>query len=341
MRARANRGKKRIAAQVASAVGAGLLGVTLAVAGNGNGNSQGSANGGGGNGGMDYCGKTTQNLYQGCRDQASADRWIGSAQCVNITDAKARKNCFVIAQMLGNEAKKACISERDARRDSCDVLGRSAFTGWRDLAMAGDLSAAPPAPDTIDGNAYFPLATGATGYLAGDTRITREVTDQLRQVDGHWCRLVVEEQRRQSDDTLVARSELLYAEDLDHNVWNCGARHTQYAVLTEGGEPVVTGTEGSWEAGQFGAQAGLAMPDVPAYGESFRRAFAPGVNEDIALVLDPAGTDSTFDCSGTCTLLKVSSALLPGAYSLEFYEAGSGLVHVEGEDGSALRERAP
>jgi hypothetical protein len=330
---------KRSATGAAAVLGTTLLGAALALAGNGNGGGQNNETGAANGGGKNYCGKTAQNLFKACRDQASANRWQGTAQCVNITEPGARKNCFVVAQILSNDEKKACIGERDARKASCNTLGREAFKGWQDVAMVGDQSAQPPLPGLIDGNRYFPLTAGSREYLAGDTRVIREVSDQLRQVDGRWCRVVLEQ--RLQNDTLVARSELLYAEDLQDNVWNCGAWHTQYEVLTEGEAPVATGTEGSWEAGQLGAQAGLSMPAVPAFGEGFRRAFAPGVNEDVAEVLDPASVETTFQCSGDCTLLRVSTALRPGSHTLEFYRAGSGLVYSEAPTGQALLELAP
>ena len=46
------------------------------------------------------------------------------------------------------------------------------------------------------------------------------------------------------------------------------------------------GTEGEWEAGVDGAEAGLAMPAEPRYGDSWRTAYAPGVVEDVAAVVE-------------------------------------------------------
>ncbi|MDN4162386.1 hypothetical protein [Nocardioides abyssi] len=46
------------------------------------------------------------------------------------------------------------------------------------------------------------------------------------------------------------------------------------------------GTAGEWEAGVDGAQAGLAMPAEPRYGDSWRTAYVPGVVEDVTAVTD-------------------------------------------------------
>lgn len=46
------------------------------------------------------------------------------------------------------------------------------------------------------------------------------------------------------------------------------------------------GTAGEWQAGADGAQAGLAMPAEPRYGDSWRTAYVPGVVEDVTAVTD-------------------------------------------------------
>ncbi|WP_435743500.1 hypothetical protein [Nocardioides sp. SYSU DS0663] len=76
-----------------------------------------------------------------------------------------------------------------------------------------------------------------------------------------------------------------YAQDRDGHVWWFG-------------------TEGVWEAGVDGAQAGLAMPAEPRYGDSWRLALAPGIVEDVAAVVE-LDVDSL--------VLEVTSPLEPGA----------------------------
>jgi len=64
------------------------------------------------------------------------------------------------------------------------------------------------------------------------------------------------------------------------------------------------GTVGEWRAGVDGAQAGLAMPAEPRYGDSWRTAYVPGVVEDVAAVTDM--DDDTL-------VLETTSALEPGS----------------------------
>lgn len=63
------------------------------------------------------------------------------------------------------------------------------------------------------------------------------------------------------------------------------------------------GTVGRWEAGVDGAQAGLAMPAEPRYGDSWRPAYVPGVVEDVAAIVEM--DDDTL-------VLEISSPLEPG-----------------------------
>ena len=70
-----------------------------------------------------------------------------------------------------------------------------------------------------------------------------------------------------------------YAQDRRGNVWYLGEATTEY----EHGKPV--STEGSFEAGVDGAQAGIAMPAHPKVGMRYRQEFYKGHAEDRAKVV--------------------------------------------------------
>jgi hypothetical protein len=70
-----------------------------------------------------------------------------------------------------------------------------------------------------------------------------------------------------------------YAQDAEGNLWYLGEDTTEF----EGGEPV--STEGSWEAGVDGAQAGIALPGDPTPGLSYRQEYKAGEAEDTGRVL--------------------------------------------------------
>ncbi|MEV7430567.1 hypothetical protein AB0N29_13190 [Nocardioides sp. NPDC092400] len=84
--------------------------------------------------------------------------------------------------------------------------------------------------------------------------------------------------------TVTVLGEDYYAQDRRGNVWWFG-------------------TEGEWAAGVDGAEAGLAMPAEPRYGDSWRTAYVPGEVEDVAAVTEM--DDDTL-------VLETTSALDPG-----------------------------
>jgi hypothetical protein len=67
-----------------------------------------------------------------------------------------------------------------------------------------------------------------------------------------------------------------YAQDRQGNVWYMGEDTKEY----EDGK--VVSTEGSWEAGVDGAQAGVIMPAQPEIGLTYRQEYYEGEAEDLA-----------------------------------------------------------
>ena len=67
-----------------------------------------------------------------------------------------------------------------------------------------------------------------------------------------------------------------YAQDVDGNIWYLGEDTKEY----ENG--VVVSTEGSWEAGVDGAQAGIVLPANPEVGMTYRQEYYAGEAEDRA-----------------------------------------------------------
>jgi hypothetical protein len=88
-------------------------------------------------------------------------------------------------------------------------------------------------------------------------------------------------------DQVFAEGELIedtfdwFAQDDDGNVWYLGEDSKEL----ENGQ--VVSTEGSWEAGVNGAQAGIIMWADPAahVGQEYRQEFAEGEAEDVAKVV--------------------------------------------------------
>ena len=74
---------------------------------------------------------------------------------------------------------------------------------------------------------------------------------------------------------LAERTSDWYAQDADGNVWYLGE---DTAELDRNGR--VTSTEGSWQAGVDGAEAGIYMPAQPKVGESYSQEYYKGHAED-------------------------------------------------------------
>ncbi|MGL5857474.1 MAG: hypothetical protein ACRC35_03530 [Angustibacter sp.] len=158
-------------------------------------------------------------------------------------------------------------------------------------SYAGD-DTAPPLPAawqrvTLDpadfttriDNPFWPMRPGdrrvfrvldETGATA---RVVSTVTGRTRVVANGVTARVVSTVVRE-DGELVERNTAWYAQDEDGNVWYLGERARE---ITDG---VATSTDGSWEAGVDGAQAGVIMPAKPTVGMKYDHENAPGVAED-------------------------------------------------------------
>ena len=131
-------------------------------------------------------------------------------------------------------------------------------------------------------NPWFPLVPGTT-YKYVETKdgervdVVTTVTTQTKTILGVHC-IVVHDlataNGKTKEDTLD-----WYAQDKHGNVWYFGEDTKAYR---ENGKYT---TEGSWEAGEDGAQPGIIMPANPAPGEPYRQEYLAGHAEDKAQVI--------------------------------------------------------
>jgi hypothetical protein len=125
-----------------------------------------------------------------------------------------------------------------------------------------------------------------------------------------------------------------YAQDTDGNVWYLGEDTKEL----DNGQ--VVSTEGSWEAGVNGAEAGIIMWGDPAahIGEEYRQEFSRGVAEDFGKVVavDQSVTVPYGTLTG-CVRTEDRSALEPGILENKFYCPGIGVTLEQGVQGSADR----
>lgn len=132
-------------------------------------------------------------------------------------------------------------------------------------------------------NTYFPLVPGATFHYRARTADGVEtedftVTSATKRIQGITTR-VIEDVVRLNGSITEHTFDWFAQDQQTGDVWYFGEDSQQ--ILN--GQ--VIGTEGSWEAGRNGAQAGIIMEGHPKVGDTYREEFAPGVAEDMARVL--------------------------------------------------------
>jgi hypothetical protein len=131
-------------------------------------------------------------------------------------------------------------------------------------------------------------------------------------------------------DTVSLDGELIedtfdwFAQDKEGNVWYLGEDTKEY----ENGE--VVSTEGSWEAGVDGAEAGIVMLADPQVGDTYRQEWYPGHAEDAAEVVSlseevtvPYGTFTN------CLQTREFSTIDPELNEYKYYCTAVGAVTLE------------
>jgi hypothetical protein len=190
--------------------------------------------------------------------------------------------------------------------------------------VAGGTPPAPvPQPQPID-NQYFPLKPGTTFIYEGTSEGHNErdeviVTHETKLIQGIPC--VVVNDSVVQDGQLIEKTIDWYAQDKDGNVWYYGEDVKEY----ENG--VLVSTEGSWEAGVNGAQAGIIMEAHPQVGDTYRQENAPNVAEDMAQVLRL--TESVTVPYGSYTNVLVTkdwTPLEPDVVDNVYYAPGVGMI---------------
>jgi hypothetical protein len=132
-------------------------------------------------------------------------------------------------------------------------------------------------------NPYWPMKPGnkwvykETDAEGNEMQVEVTVTSDKKNILGISATVVhdvVTQDGTVKEDTLD-----WYAQDVHGNIWYLGEDTKEY----ENG--VVVSTEGSWEAGVDGAQAGILVPANPEAGMTYRQEYYAGEAEDRAKVL--------------------------------------------------------
>lgn len=169
-------------------------------------------------------------------------------------------------------------------------------------------------------NDSYTVAAGVTGRVVHDAAYEDEACDGY------------------SDDELVENTSDWFAQDDDGNVWYLG----EYSEDCDGAEDCEM-NDGSWEAGDDGALAGIQMLAEPRSGNRYYQEYYADHAEDEAKVdrtdlwLSLYNSD-VFDHSlQHCIRTKEWTKLEPGAVEHKFYCPDVGLVMVKELKGKTLR----
>ncbi len=185
------------------------------------------------------------------------------------------------------------------------LIGLTGLTGCGTSAVSSppsgvdELVIPTPSPDPADfvrrvDNPWFPLALGSTR--------TYDVADAV----GTHAQTV----------TVEAGPEIAGVATTAQVTTERGRRTTDYYAQDTGGNVWWFGRDGVWQAGEGGAEAGIAMLATPRVGDGYRTAYLPGVVEDVVTITavdDPVQTLGRSD-------------LEPGVTHDRTYERGVGLV---------------
>jgi hypothetical protein len=188
------------------------------------------------------------------------------------------------------------------------------------VAVSGCGSASPEAPPTgVDGlviptpdpqpedfvetvdNPWFPLAAGARWEYDADPAAPGPPLTLVAEPGPEVAGVPTTTLVRTSADGVVRDH---YAQDRDGNVWWFGR-------------------EGEWVAGTSGAQAGLAMPADPRFGDGFRLARAPGLVAHARVVEVDRVADVPLGSYRPVVVLEVTEG---STTRLDHYARGTGLV---------------
>jgi hypothetical protein len=228
------------------------------------------------------------------------------------------------------------------------ILGASCSDGGGSATPTGDDSGLPqgnehfeldPADFTTDiDHPYWPMTVGSrwvyreTDSGGADQRVEVTVTDKTKKVaNGVVARVVRDEVTE--DGVPVELTDDWYAQDSDGNVWYLGEETTDY----EDGKPV--STEGSFEAGKDGAEAGIILPAKPKTGMKYRQEYYEGDAEDNGEIV---GTNEQaevpFGHFRNVLMTKDTNPLEPKVLEFKFYARGVGPVLAISVSGSTDKE---
>jgi hypothetical protein len=204
--------------------------------------------------------------------------------------------------------------------------GGSKSSAGSDLPQGSEHVELDPADFTTEiDNPYWPMSQGSR-WVYRETegqdvqRVEVTVTDRTKTIDGIEARvvhdLVTTPEGEKIEDTFD-----WYAQDSKGNLWYLGEDTKEY----ENGK--VVSTEGSWEHGVDGAEAGIMVAAEPKQGLTYREEYYAGHAEDGAEVLGVDGkVQVPFGLFRDAMITRNFSGIEPNVEELKYYARGVGPV---------------
>ena len=179
---------------------------------------------------------------------------------------------------------------------------------------------------------YWPMAPGSRWvYREGSQRVVVTVTRRTKRIEGISATVVHDVVTE--DGELVEDTWDWYAQDQDGNLWYLGEQTKEY----EHGK--VKSTEGSWEAGVDGAEAGIVLPAKPEVGMAYRQEYLKGEAEDEATILSvDEKAEVPFGAFDHVLMTKDFTRLEPDLLEHKFYARSVGPVLTVAVSGGSDRE---
>ncbi|MGB5739703.1 MAG: hypothetical protein WBM54_10150 [Woeseia sp.] len=296
-------------------------------------------------GNRSICERSAAQMARSCGFEINEEFYALTAKCINLGDSDERRECLATAKEERQENRELCGAQKAARIDVCDLLGEDRY----DPEALLDASNFVPEPDGR--NPFFSLAPGHTFVArAGDgfeETIVVTVTDEVREILGVNCRIVVDIVLVKEDDEYVAVevTDDYYAQALNGDVHYCGevARNFEDGALVD--------LDGSFEAGRDLAKSGILIKAMPNSGDAHRQEYLLGEAEDVIRYVNGSnnltsvgdgegGENPAFPCEDLCVKTEEYIPPEPEAGEYKYFKKDVGFVlGVALEDGEITGER--
>jgi len=286
------------------------------------------------------CAKTALVLRTACTTDLLVNFGEASANCLNISNAGMRKDCYATAQQDMADSRDECGAVYSERQVLCSAIGQAPYEPHFGAAYAANFVNPLDIGGSVAQNPYYPLKPGNKWVYYDDVSKETdvvEVTHQTKLIDGITCVVVHDVVSKGTFET--EHTDDWFAQDRGGNVWYCGESSQQLETFPGDNPqtPELVAIDGSWKAGVNSAKAGIVMAANPQAGETRRLELSWGEAEDANEILSVNASESTpgAACTNTCIQTRDFTPLDAGSgEENKYYAPDVGVIlEVEVETG--------